>query len=149
MANYQKINGKSFATVIGALPIYVNKFSLEITDDSQVAMKRGRPDGWLKGNVSAAGEIEVDAAEFAKLSAAAKAAGSWQGLPPFDINSFAAAGGVVRRVEAFGCKLKLSTVLDVDDSVADKTVHTIPFDVTGEDFVSIDGVPYVEQSFFP
>lgn len=142
--SWQKINGKSFTISVGDLPIYVNKFSLEITDDSAVAMKRGRPDGYLQGNVSAAGEIEVDTVEFARLSAAAKNAGSWQQLAPFDINAYAKSGDSERRIEAFGCKLKLSNVLEVDDSSADKTVHTIPFDVTGEDFVHIDGVPYVE-----
>jgi len=149
MNNWQKINGKSFAITIGGLPIHVNKFSLEISDESAVAMKRGRPDGWLKGNVAASGEIEIDANEFTKLSAAAAAAGSWHDLPPFDIHAFGAAGGVVRVVEAHDCKLKLSSVLEVDDSTADKTVHTIPFDVTGEDFVTIDGVPYAQASFIP
>jgi hypothetical protein len=147
--NWQKINGKSFTISIGGLPLYVNKFSLEISDESAVAMKRGRPDGWLKGNVAGSGEIELDANEFARLSAAARAAGSWQNLPPFDVHTFALAGGALVNVEAFGCKLKLSSVLDVDDSAADKTVFTVPFDVTGEDFVHINGTPYAEAPFYP
>jgi hypothetical protein len=140
---YQKINGKSFSTSIGDLDIYVSKFSLEISDESAVATSHGRPNGYLLGNVSASGEIEVDASEFAKLSAAAKEAGSWQALDVFDIHSYAKVGDIERKVEAFGCRLKLSKILDVDDSSADATTHTIPYDVVSEDFVSIDGVPYV------
>lgn len=142
-----KLNGKSFSTSIGGLPIYVRKFSLEITDDSAVAMRRGKPAGRLLGNVSASGEIEIDGSELSKIIAEARKAGSFQDLPEFDINSFGKAGDVERKVEAFGCALKLSTVLDIDDSVSDETVHTVPFDVTGEEFVHIDGVPYASQQF--
>lgn len=138
----QRINGKSFSTSVGDLDLHVSKFSLEISDDGAVAMKNGRPDGHLLGNVSASGEITVDASEFSKLSAAARAAGSWQGLDVFDINSFAKVGDTERRVEAFGCKLKLSSILDQDESAVDKTEHVIQFDVTSPDFVQVDGVPY-------
>jgi hypothetical protein len=139
-----RINGKSFTTSVGDLDVHVDKFSLEIEDESAVAMKRGRPDGNLRGNVSASGEIELDAAEFGKLSAQARSAGSWQDLEEFDIVSYAKVGDTERKVEVFGCKLKLSSVLDVDQSSADKTVHTIQFDVTSPDFVRIDGVPYAK-----
>ena len=53
------------------------------------------------------------------------------------------AGGDPLMIQAFGCKLKLNKLLDVDKSSTDETEFTIPFDVTSPDFVRIDGVPYV------
>jgi hypothetical protein len=139
-----RISGLSFDTSIGNLDMHVDKFSLDITDDTAVAFKNGRPDGSLRGKVSASGSITMDRAEMKKLTAAARAAGSFQNLPPFDINSFAQAGEEELKVEAFGCKLKLGKILDIDKESSDKTTFDVPFDVTDSDFVKIDGVPYIE-----
>ena len=58
--------------------------------------------------------------------------------------AIAAVGDDEMRVEAYGCRLKVSSLLDIDKSSADETEFTIPFDVTSPDFIKIDGVPYVK-----
>ena len=47
------------------------------------------------------------------------------------------------KVEAFGCRIKLSDLLDVDKKGGQASLFKIPFDVTSPDFVHIDGVPYL------
>jgi len=145
----RKINGLGFNLALGDLDIRVMKFSLNINDDSGVAMRDGRPDGSLLGQVTGDGEIEVDVTDFKLIIAAAKEAGSFQDLPAFDINAFGSIAGSNEelKIEAFECQLKLSSLLDVDKtgSSNDQTTITIPYDVTGQDFVSIDGVPYAKK----
>jgi len=72
----QRFNAKSFDTSLGDLDIHIEKMTLDITDNGATAMSQGRPDGWLMGDVSASGEIEVTLEEFKKLTAKAQAAGS-------------------------------------------------------------------------
>ena len=49
-------------------------------------------------------------------------------------------------MEAFGCKLKVSSLLDIDPKGGSKTTHKVPFDVTSPDFIRINGVPYLDAS---
>ena len=46
-------------------------------------------------------------------------------------------------MEAFGCRLKLSDLLDIDKKGGQASTFKVPFDVTDPDFVRIDGVPYL------
>ncbi len=138
----QRFNGLSFDLSTGKMAFKVKKFTLEITDNSAVAKRRGRPDGYLVGDVEASGELTVDRDGLKVLTQAAREAKSFQGLDPFDIVSYARVGSDELKIEAFGCRIKVGSLLDVDTSSADESEFTIPFDVTSPDFVRIDGVPY-------
>jgi len=142
----QRINGLSFDIDCGSYSLKVLKFGLDITDNGKVAKRNGRPDGYLLGDVEASGTITVGADGLKTLSEAAKSAGSWQKLAPFDINSYAKVGEDEVKVEAFGCKIRINKILDIDKSNAEETTHELPFDVTSSDFVKINGVPYVEAA---
>ena len=52
---YKRYNGKSFTFELGGVQIAAKKFSLDITDNSTAAKRRGRPDGYLVGDVEANG----------------------------------------------------------------------------------------------
>lgn len=139
----QRFNGLSFTIDTKEMAITCKKFTLEITDNSAVAKRRGRPDGYVVGDVEASGEITVDSDGLKAIVAAAKSAGSFQALKPFPIVAYAKVGDDEVKVEAFGCRLKVSSILDVDTSSSDETEFTLPYDVTDPEFVKINGVPYI------
>jgi hypothetical protein len=143
----KRISGKSFDVMVGDYLLHVDKASLTISDNGGVAMTDGIPDGYTDGDVSASGDIEIDTANFNILLGAAKSAGSWRELPPFDISFVADTGGSDAnkglRVDAAGCRLKIADLLSIDPKSADKQVHKLTFDVTDSAFVSINGVPYI------
>ncbi|ABR85002.1 TPA: DUF2597 family protein [Pseudomonas aeruginosa] len=141
-----RISGMNFDITLGDLQVHVEKATLDITDNSAVAQTRGVPDGFVDGDVTASGEYELDAANFALLIEAAKRAGSFRKLEPVDSLFYAKAGDSEVRVEAFGCKLKVSSLLDIDPKGGSKTTHKVPFDVTSPDFIRINGVPYLDAS---
>ncbi len=141
-----RISGMNFDVNLGDLQVHIEKATLDITDNSAVAQTGGVPDGHVDGDVSGSGEFELDSANFALLIEAAKRAGSFRKLDPFDVVFFAKAGDDELRVEAFGCKLKVSSLLDIDPKGGSKSVHKVPYDVTSPDFIRINGVPYLDAS---
>ncbi len=138
-----RIGGKNFDVNLGDLLVHVESCTLDITDNTAVAQDKGVPNGHVDGDVSASGEMEVDTANFNLLIEAAKRAGSFRQLEPFDSVFFAKAGEEELRVEAFGCKLKVSSLLNIDPKGGEKSKHKVPFDVTSPDFIRINGVPYL------
>ncbi|SMD00599.1 phage protein [Pseudomonas sp. URIL14HWK12:I5] len=141
-----KLSGKNFDVNLGDSLLHVEAASLDITDNSTVAMTRGVPNGHVDGDVSAAGEIEVDSTNFNLIIAQAKTAGSFRELEPFDIVFFGKVGDEECRIEAFGCKLRVSSLLAIDPKGGAKTTHKLPYDVTSPDFVKINGVPYLSAA---
>ncbi len=141
-----KISGMNFDINVGDLKLHVETATLDITDNSAVAQTRGVPDGWVAGDVAASGELELDTTNFNLLIEAAKAAGSFRELEPFDQLFYAKTPSDEIRVEAFGCKVKISSLLNIDGKGGEKTKHKIPFDVTSPDFVRINGVPYLSAA---
>ncbi|WP_312244399.1 DUF2597 family protein [Stutzerimonas nitrititolerans] len=138
-----RIGGKNFDVNLGDLLVHVETCTLDITDNTAVAQDKGVPNGHVDGDVSASGEMEFDTANFSLLIEAAKRAGSFRQLDPFDTVFFAKAGDEELRVEAFGCKLKVSSLLNIDPKGGEKSKHKVPFDVTSPDFIRINGVPYL------
>jgi len=138
-----RLSGKNFATMISDTMIQVDTATVSITDNSAVAQTNGVPDGHVDGDVAANGELVVNASNFRLLSEAAKAAGSWRGMDTFDIMFYGKTNQDEVKVECFGCKIKLSDLLDLDTKGGSTTNFKIPFDVTSPDFVHIDGVPYL------
>ncbi|CAI8791139.1 DUF2597 family protein [Pseudomonas sp. IT-P218] len=138
-----RIGGKNFDVNLGDLLVHVESCTLDITDNTAVAQSRGVPDGHVDGDVAASGEMEFDTSNFNLLIEAARTAGSFRELEPFDSVFFAKAGDEELRVEAFGCKLKVSSLLSIDPKGGEKSKHKVPFDVTSPDFIRINGVPYL------
>ncbi|WKN21492.1 DUF2597 family protein [Azotobacter vinelandii] len=141
-----RIGGKNFDVNLGDLLVHVESCTLDITDNSAVAQDRGVPNGHVDGDVTASGEMEFDTANFNLLIEAARSAGSFRGLEPFDAVFFAQTPSEELKVEAFGCKLKVSSLLNIDPKGGEKSKHTVPFDVTSPDFIRINGVSYLAAS---
>lgn len=140
----QRISGKNFDISIGDLTINVSKASLTIEDKTEVAKDGGVPNGHVDGEASASGDLELDAMGMSILSEAAKAAGSWRGLDPFDMLFYAKTGqSEEMKVEAFGCKFLVDSLLDVDKAGGQKHISKLKFLVTSPDFIRINGVPYL------
>ena len=141
-----KIGGKNFDITLGDLTVHVEACTLDITDNTAVAQSRGVPNGHVDGDVAAAGELELDTTNFNLLIEQAKSAGSFRELEPFDIVFFAKAGDEELRIEAFGCKVRISSLLSLDQKGGEKNKHKVPFDVTSPDFIKINGVPYLSAA---
>ncbi|ANC00645.1 DUF2597 family protein [Pseudomonas sp. MH2] len=138
-----KISGKNFDITVGDLMIHVETATLDITDNSAVAQTKGVPDGWVEGDVAASGELELDTTNFNLVIEAAGKAGSFRELEAFDQLFYAKTPTDEIRVEAFGCKFKVSSLLNIDAKGGEKSKHKLPFDVTSPDFIRINGVPYL------
>lgn len=140
----QRISGKNFDVSIGDLTMNVGKATLTIEDKTDVAKDNGVPNGWVDGEAGASGDMELDAQAIGILGEAAKAAGSWRGLPSFDILFYAKTGqDEEMKVEAFGCKFVLDSLLDVDKAGGQKHISKVKYFVTSPDFIRINGVPYL------
>lgn len=142
----RKISGMDVTTTIGSHALQFEEVSLSIEDNSQSTSSRGRPNGYVRGAAKASGEITLDTDNFKILLAAAKSAGSWREIEQFDIVMHADVGGSNLKVEAFECLVKISDLLNADSKGEEKLTHKLPYEVTGKDFVKIDGVPYLEES---
>lgn len=140
----QRISGKNFDISIGDLAICVSKTTPTIEDKTEVAKDGGVPNGWVDGEVAASGDLELDALAMSLLGEAAKAVGSWRALDTFDMLFYAkTAQHEEMKVEAFGCKLVLDSLLDVDKAGGQKHISKVKYLVTSPDFIRINGVPYL------
>ncbi|HCE3098829.1 TPA: DUF2597 family protein [Vibrio parahaemolyticus] len=140
-----RISGKNMHFSLGDYKLKANKVTLSITDNSAVNKTGGVPDGYVDGDVEASGEMELTTQQFNQLSKAAKQAGSWRGLPAFDALFYGKIDKDELKVEAFGCRIKISDLLDIDTNGGSSLLHKLPFDVTSSDFVHINGVPYLRE----
>ncbi|RQM39125.1 DUF2597 family protein [Erwinia psidii] len=136
-----RIGGMDFDITLGTELIHVKAISLDITDNTAAAQTRGVPDGHVSGDVAAEGELEVDTRNFQKIGAIARSAGSWRAMPTTDILFYANTGDEELTVQAFGCKLILTSPLSFDPKGGETGSHKIKYIVTDPDFVHIDGVP--------
>lgn len=139
------ISGADVDVMLGTTAINIKQYSLNIEDGGKPTQTRGVSHGYVSGAVSASGEITVDTENFQLIMAEARAAGSFQQLPPMDIIGLGETIDQKFKTAAFDCKLKLSKVLDAGGDGGDKLEHSIPYEVTGKRFVEIDGVPYMDQ----
>ena len=140
----QRISGKNFDVSIGDLTMNVGKATLTIEDKTDVAKDGGVPNGWVDGEAGASGDLELDAMAMSILGEAAKSAGSWRALDTFDMLFYAKTGqNEEMKVEAFGCKFVLDSLLDVDKAGGQKHISKVKYLVTSPDFIRINGVPYL------
>ncbi|MGL4925622.1 MAG: phage protein [Plesiomonas shigelloides] len=139
------ISGMDFDVNAGDVDLRVNTISLDISDESTVAQTRGVPDGFVAGAVGAEGEIELDTRNFNLLGDVAAKYGSWRAIPPLDFLFYANTGDEEMKVQAYGCKLMLSNLLNIDSKGGEKSSHKVKFIVTSPDFVHINGVRILSE----
>ncbi len=140
-----RITGRNFSIMFGPLLINADKVSATIEDSTTAAMDRGVPNGVLPGEKKCTGEAELDAKNLDLLTVVAKAAGSWSGMPPVDIVGAAVGDLEGKIVVMYGCKLKLSDILNADTTSSEKELTKVAFEVTDKNFVDINGVPYLSS----
>lgn len=140
-----RISGIDVNTMVGDLQVQFEEVSIAIEDNSQAVSTRGRPNGHVRGAVKASGELTVDTANLQLMLDAAKQAGSWQELPPFDIVFNAETDIDQLNIEAFECLVKIADLLSANANGEEKLTHKLPYEVTGKDFVRINGVPYAPE----
>ncbi|OTA17561.1 tail protein [Xenorhabdus vietnamensis] len=140
----QRISGQSVDFNMDGDLVHAEKVNLSITDNTAAAQTQGVPDGYISGDVAAEGEIELSTKYLDIVTAKARSAGSWRGIQPVDLMWYAKAGNEEMKVEAYGCKLILSDILDVDPKGGSVMTHKVKFVVTSPDFVRINGIPYLE-----
>ncbi|MCW7761686.1 MULTISPECIES: phage protein [Photorhabdus] len=140
----KRISGQSVDFNMDGDLVHAEKVSLSITDNTAAAQTQGVPDGYLSGDVAAEGEIELSTKYLDIVTAKARAAGSWRGIKLVDLMWYAKAGNEEIKVEAYGCKLIISDILDVDPKGGSVMTHKVKFVVTSPDFVRINGIPYLE-----
>nr|VFJ42962.1 MAG: Protein of unknown function (DUF2597) [Candidatus Kentron sp. FM]VFJ43654.1 MAG: Protein of unknown function (DUF2597) [Candidatus Kentron sp. FM]VFK05653.1 MAG: Protein of unknown function (DUF2597) [Candidatus Kentron sp. FM] len=139
------LSGSDFDFMLGDLMIQATSYSLTIEDGAKARSVRGIPNGHLSGKVSASGSLEVDTDNFELILSAAKTAGSFQGLPEFDISAVGATtDGRQLTVDAFGCRLKISGLLETSGDGGEALTHKVEFEVGSPKFVDINGVPYLD-----
>lgn len=141
----KRISGRNQTlTLKTGVMVEFEEVTLSIEDGGVEAMDRGRPNGYLDGEVKAKGEITVDLENFQLITKEAADSGSYSSLPTFDLSFYAEAGEMKDSVVAYGCKLKLSDVINSKSSGGEKLTRKIPYTVTGEQFVVINKVPYLD-----
>ena len=128
---------------LGDMKLRAAKFTLDITDNSATVYTCGIPDDSVDGSVEASGEMELNTSQFNLLIKLAKAAGSFRGLGTFDAMGYGKVGNEELKVEMFGVKIKLSSILNVDSAGGSALSFKIPFEITSPDFIKINGVPYL------
>ena len=141
-----RIGGQAFDIIIGTEIVHVENINLDITDNTSVAQNRGVPNGHIDGDCTGEGEIEVDTLNFKKIGAAARTAGSWRAAPVTDALFYANTGDEELKIEAFGIKLILTSVLTVNPKGGEKATHKIKYLVTSPNFIRIDGVPVLSET---
>ncbi|GEK13224.1 phage protein [Aliivibrio fischeri] len=145
MSHGSSLSGLDVDVTIGDSDITVDKITLDIEDNSKASKSRGVNSGWLKGSVGAKGSLEVNTENFNRLSEEAEKAGSWRELPPFDFMMYAKTN-LELKVEAFGCQLKITNLLDIDQKEGgDGMVHKLDYEVCGRDFIKINGTPILSS----
>ncbi|EAA7538710.1 DUF2597 family protein [Salmonella enterica] len=142
----ERISGMSFDVSFNGRVIHVKTITLDVTDNTKAIQERGVPNGWVRGDAEASGELELDTVNFQLLGEAAREAGSWRDIEEADFLFFAQAAKTELRVEAFGCKLVLSNLLNIDSKGGDSLSHKIKYLVTSPEFVKIDGIPILSAT---
>ncbi|WP_153446911.1 phage protein [Vibrio algicola] len=141
----RRISGSSFDTELLGETMHIEKATVTITDNSAVALTNGIPDGFIDGDVAAEIELEVSTKYLPSIIKAAKSAGSFRELDTDDIMFFADTGSEELKVECFGVKLVMDSILDFESKGAEVLTHKLKGFVTSPDFVHIGGVPYLSD----
>ena len=140
------LSALDFDVMIGDMLVHVENMTATISDERKAVKTRGIPDGYVDGEVSCSGEIEVDTKNFNLLIDVAKTAGSFREMPAFDIIYMGKNVSHQHKQELFGCVLNVTDLLNNDAKGGEKGKHKLAFEVTSPDFVRINGVPYLSEN---
>lgn len=137
------LTGKDFDVFIGDKMIHVAEAKVTITDGRKPKYVRGVPVGYVDGPVSGEVTIKLDHENFLLLEAQAKAAKSWKGIEPFDVQFNAEVSAGAKNIEAFGVLPQLESILDMKAEGGEEDLTEIKGPITSPDFVKINGIPYL------
>ena len=141
----EKVTGKSVELMFGTMFVGARKAGLSITDNTVVTTDRGLPNGYIRGSVSAEGEIELSPMYF-NMVVAMGIANGFQKLPLFDLKFVATGFTDYMFYEAFGCKLMINKVLEYDTNADEEITHTLKYIVTDKKFVKLNGTDYSKDN---
>jgi len=79
------------------------------------------------------------------ITAYAASKGSYQEMDDVDVRGLGVARGTAHTVEAFGCMLQLTDVLNATPNASDAHTVKVKYKVCGKDFVRINGIPYLKS----
>ncbi len=142
----KRVSEGGFSYSMGDLQVRAEKASLKIEDGRAGVKDSGVPNGYVDGEVSASGDIELDAANMSILGEVASSAGSWQQIGTTDMLWYCKGTKEEQKIEAFGCLLSLEDIVNYDPSSNKKALTKIRFEITDPDFVKINGVPYLDPA---
>lgn len=142
----KEFSGRDFDTFFGDFLVNVDEASITLEGGKVHTKKKGRPNGYTEGPVSASGSIQVNTTNFLIIHKAAEKAGSFMDIEPIDIVMNSEIGNKAFKVEAFGCVLNITDLLSIDPNASDEINHTIEFEVAGPEFIRINGTPYLRDS---
>lgn len=141
----RRFSGKDVDVTLpsGKLTLF-DQVNVNVASGAAAVTSGGYPAGWVYGEVTGDGDIQLDTEELNKLMLEAETAGSWEEMEAMDITLFSRSGTDELRVELFGVKLDFPD-FPVDRKGGEKMTHTIKFLITGEDFVHVNGVPLARK----
>ncbi len=139
-----KLSGRNVRAVVGNYRTVFESTTMNIEDGSKAVMTNGRPNGSVSGEVKASGQFVLDWENFTILLGAARQAGSFEQAPLVDIVFTANTGTERMKIEGFGCLIKVSDLLNAESNGDTKSMVTLPYEVCGQEFVKINGVPYLD-----
>ena len=142
--SHRHLSAQDFDIMVGPLLIHVENMSASISDNRTAVTTRGMPNGYVNGDVSCDGEIEVDSKNFNRLIEVARGVGSFRNIKPFDIIYTGKTISDKQTIELFECLFTISDLLGNDQKGGEKSKHKLTFMVTSPDFVRINGVPYLD-----
>lgn len=145
MSDYQHITGKNGQSFVEGIPFTFDKITASISDGMEVLKTRGVPDGYAEGDVGCDGEVEMKYKYFKQFSALAAKMGSYRAVPAMDINYIGATKSDLVPIVLHGCKFTMESILEAEANDGKKAgMVKLKFSVTSPDFVSINGVPYLD-----
>lgn len=146
MSDFQHITGKSGQSFVEGVPFVFDKITASISDGMEALKTRGVPDGYVEGDVSCDGEVEMKYKYFKQFSVLAAANGSYRAIPAMDISYIAATKSDLVPIVLHGCKFTMESILEAEANDGKKAgMVKLKFSVTSPDFVSINGVPYLDE----
>jgi hypothetical protein len=141
----QRISGRDVVvTLFNGVQVRFDQVNLNVELGLATVTSQGRADGWVKGENSADGDLQLSTEELLKINEAIAADGvSWESFPEFDMVIHASVADQGIAVGVFGVKLNAPD-FKADGQGGAKLAHTIKFLVTASPLVTINGVPLAD-----
>lgn len=145
MSDFQHVTGKNGQSFVDGIPFVFDKITASISDGMEVLKTRGVPDGYAEGDAGCDGEVEMKYKYFKQFSLLAAKHGSYRAIPAMDISYIGATKSDLVPIVLYGCKFTMESILEAESNDGKKAgTVKLKFSVTSPDFVSINGVPYLD-----